>query len=148
MARSTRTHVGPDSIVSDTPSLTPKHLTKQEFGRRVHTLMNGRGWSQSELARAADLPRDSISTYINGKSFPQGKSLLKLAGAFGVPPLELLPNEAEAAIDRDFPAFELKISASAPNMAWVRINRAMPVKIAMRIASLIGEAGPDAADGK
>lgn len=144
MARSTRTHVGPDTIVSETPQLTPSHLSKQEFGRRVYQLMNGKGWSQSDLARAAGLPRDSISTYVNGKSFPQGKSLMKLADALGVPPIELLPNEAETAIDKSFPAFELKISATAPHMAWVRINRAMPTHIALKIAGLIGEVVNDA----
>jgi transcriptional regulator with XRE-family HTH domain len=146
MARSTRTHVGPDSIPSVGSAFTPKHLTKQEFGRRIYELINERGWSQSDLARAADLPRDSISTYVNGKSLPQGKSLKKLAEAFGLRPLDLLPNETEAAIDADFPAFEMKISPSAPQMAWVRINRAMPTPIALKIAGLIGEADNDVAD--
>lgn len=147
MARNSRFHVGPDNITSDN-TLTPKHLSKQEFGRRLYGLINDRGWSQSDCARHAGLPRDSISSYVNGKSFPTPRSLKLLADVFGLQPHDLLPNAAENAIDRDFPAFELKISATAPNMAWVRINRAMPTQLAMKIAALIGEAGPDATDGK
>src|SRR3546814_10206285 len=50
--------------------LTPRHLTKQEFGRRLYQLMLAKNWSQADLARRAELGRDSISTYINGKTFP------------------------------------------------------------------------------
>src|SRR3546814_4094336 len=46
--------------------LTPRHLTKQEFGRRLYQLMLAKNWSQADLARRAELGRDSISTYING----------------------------------------------------------------------------------
>jgi transcriptional regulator with XRE-family HTH domain len=140
MARTTRTHVGPDSL---TTNLTPKHLTKQEFGQRLYDLMLSKGWNQSELARHADLPRDSISVYLRGKSLPTPKSLVGLSKALGVPPNELLPNMMESAIQNDFPAFEMKISPNAPQMAWVRINRAVPTNIALKIAGLIGEADND-----
>lgn len=140
MARSNRTHVGPDSLPT---TLTPKHLTKQEFGKRLYDLMLARGWNQSELARQADLPRDSISVYLRGKSLPTPKSLMGLSKALGLSPEDLLPNMMEGAIDNDFPAFEMKISPNAPQMAWVRINRAMPTPIALKIAGLIGEADND-----
>jgi len=142
MARSNRTHVGPDSLTGTT--LAPKHLTKQEFGKRLYDLMLSRGWNQSELARQADLPRDSVSVYIRGKSLPTPQSLLRLSKALGLAPEELLPNSVESAIDADFPAFEMKISPNAPQMAWVRINRAVPTPIALKIAGLIGEADDDA----
>src|ERR1043165_6798156 len=79
MPRKVRTHVG----IGDMPSsgLTPNHLTKQEFAKRVYNLMLNKGWHQSELARQAGLTRDSISTYINGKVFPTPSKLGKLAKA-------------------------------------------------------------------
>ena len=50
--------------------LTPKSLTKQEFGKRLYSLMVERGWQQSDLARAAGIGRDSVSTYMRGHSLP------------------------------------------------------------------------------
>ena len=78
MATNTRHHLAP-SI--DTADMSPRELTKQEFGRRLMALMLDKGWNQSELARAAKLGRDAISTYIRGISFPEPKNLVKLAQA-------------------------------------------------------------------
>lgn len=138
MARSTRTHVGPDTMPST--ALAPKHLTKQEFAKRIYAMMIERGWNQSELARTAALPRDAVSVYMRGKSLPTPQNLQKLAKAFGVRPEDILPNHIESAIDADNPAFEMKISPNAPQIAWVRINRAVPTPIALKIAALLGEA--------
>lgn len=136
MPRAVRTHVGD---VSDSPSmqLTPKHLTKQEFGKRLYRLMTGKGWNQSELARRADLNRDAISTYVRGRVLPTPVSLQALAKALGVAPDELLPNHVESAIDADQPAFEMKVSPSAPNMAWLRVNRLVSVATAVKVAELL-----------
>jgi transcriptional regulator with XRE-family HTH domain len=119
------------------PTLQPKHLTKQEFGKRLYRLMLGKGWSQSELARQAGLPRDAISVYIRGKSLPTAVNLAALAKTFGVQEYELLPNHAESAIDEDNPAFEMKVSPSAPNVAWVRVNRMVSLSTAVKIAELL-----------
>ena len=48
--------------------LSQKVLQKQEFGRRVYALMMEKPWTQSELARASGLGRDSISQYVRGKA--------------------------------------------------------------------------------
>jgi DNA-binding transcriptional regulator LsrR (DeoR family) len=61
MPRKSRSHLPPDSLSVDT---TPKHLHNQEFGRRLYQHVMAKGWTQSELARRADLKRDSVSTYI------------------------------------------------------------------------------------
>lgn len=122
-----------------------KHLSKQEFGRRIYTLMNAQGWHQSELARKSGLTRDSISTYINGKVFPTPQKLAKLAKALEVPPESLLPNHLESAIDADMPSFEMRVSPNAPGTAWLRVNRLVSVKTAVRIADLLQE--DDVIDG-
>ena len=54
MAKRVRTHLS-DSQTD--PDLRPKHLTKQEFGKRLYKLMISKGWHQSELARRADVAR-------------------------------------------------------------------------------------------
>lgn len=142
MARKHRTHV-PGEGAKET-RLTPKHLTRQQFSKRLYDLMVSRHWTQSELARQAGLPRDSISTYIRGKSFPSPLSLQKLADAFGLEPDELLPNTIESAIDADNPAFEMKVSTNRPDLAWVRLNQLVSTSTAMKIVALLEE--DDAAD--
>lgn len=135
MPRKTRTHLLTDAATPD--ALVPKHLTKQEFGKRLYRLMLGKGWHQSELARQSGLPRDSISTYIRGKSLPTPQNLEVLAACFGIKTEELLPNHTESAIDEENPAFEMKVSTSAPGTAWVRVNRLVTMTTAIKIADLL-----------
>jgi transcriptional regulator with XRE-family HTH domain len=117
--------------------LTPKHLTKQEFGNRLYKLMMAKGWRQSDLARQAGLNRDSISTYIRGTSLPTPQNLQELARAFGMKPEELLPNHSIAAINEDVPAFEMKMSAFAPDKVMLRVNRLVTMATAVQIAQLL-----------
>ncbi|NKD45373.1 helix-turn-helix transcriptional regulator [Haematospirillum jordaniae] len=137
MPRKVRTHIAGAEELRSFP-LAPKSLTKQEFGKRLYRLMLAKGWHQSELARQAGVPRDAVSVYIRGKSLPTPVNLQKLADAIGLPAEELLPNHAEGAIDEDeLPAFEMKVSSGAPNMAWVRVNRLVSTQTAVKIAELL-----------
>lgn len=152
MPRKVRTHITPEKTDAPieveqklTTSLAPKHMTKQEFGRRLYTMMLDRGWHQSELSRQSGLPRDSISVYVRGRSLPTPTSLQALARAFGVKPQDLLPNHIEGAIDEDTPAFEIKVSPNAPNVAWLRVNRLVSVTSAMKIMQILE--GDHAVDG-
>lgn len=136
MTRKVRTHITEEAAVAPSP-LAPKHLTKQEFGRRLYKLMLDRGWHQSELSRQSGLPRDSISVYVRGKSLPTPTSLQALARAFGLEPAELLPNHIESAIDEDNPALEMKVSPNAPNVAWLRVNQLVSIKTAVKIVEML-----------
>lgn len=120
-----------------TGGLAPKHISKQEFGRRIYRELMARGWNQSELARQTGLPRDSVSTYVRGVSLPTPKSLQKLADAFGTTPADLLPNSIEAAIEEDVPSLEMKVSVSAPSTAWLRVNRLVSLSTAARVIELV-----------
>lgn len=135
MTRTTRFHI--DQMPEG--GMAPKHLTKQEFGRRLYTLMLQRGWNQSELARQANLPRDSISTYIRGRSFPTPKSLELLSRALDTTPADILPTALESAIDSDDPALEMRVSAGAPNAAWLRVNRLVSFSTASKVIELINQ---------
>ena len=135
MPRKVRTH-----ITTDSPSdsrLAPRHLTKQEFGKRLYKLMLAKGWNQSELARQAGLPRDSVSVYIRGRSLPTPSSLQSLAAAFGLSTEELLPNHIESAIDEDTPSMEMKVSPNALDKAWLRVNRLVTVRAALKIMDIL-----------
>lgn len=136
MARSNRTHFGLGDNMSSA-GLVPKHLTKQEFGRRLYKLMLEQGWNQSELARRSKLPRDSISVYINGKSLPTAASLQKLANALGKEPVDLLPNAAESAIRDDIPPMSLNVSGGDPTKSWLTVNRLVSTAVAVKILDLL-----------
>jgi len=137
MVRKARAVMSP--VETQAPQLTPRALTRQEFGRRLATLLLDKGWNQSDLARAAELGRDSISTYVNGKTFPTPKALKALSEALGVSKDDLLPNQMMQAMDDEHPAVELKQASGHPNKAWLRINRAMSFATAAKIIELINK---------
>jgi len=133
MPRKVHTH-----IPTDATSVVPKYLTRQEFGRRLYSLMVAKGWHQSELARQSGIPRDSISTYVRGRSLPTPSNLKRLADTFGLQAEELLPNYNEAATaDEENPSFEMKVSSAAPGTAWVRVNRLVSMTAAIKIAGIL-----------
>lgn len=136
MARKNRTHVA----VGDSPTppgLKPKYLTKQEFGRRVYTLMANKGWNQSELARAAKIARDDVSRYVRGVSLPTDEKLKALTRALGVEVENLLPNYVAHAIEDDHPPFMMKTSNANPNVVWLQVNRMVMLPTALKIAELL-----------
>lgn len=145
MARQAR-HTLPPSTQPGMPE-EPKALTKQEFGRRLQNLLRDRNWNQSDLARAAGLGRDAISTYVRGRSFPEPKSLQKLAEALSTTPQQLLPNTVLTAMDKEFPALEIKQASGHPDRCWLRLNRLVTPMQAMKIMQVLQETpAPDAAD--
>jgi len=120
---------------------TAKHLSKQEFGKRLYSLMLSKGWNQSQLARYAGLGRDSISQYVRGRSYPTPQNLQALAKCLSVEPDAILPNYYESAVDREQPEIELKGVHGDPAHMWVRINMKMERAKALKILALIhGEA--------
>lgn len=133
MARRSRQTMEP----SDSNSLTPRALTKQEFGRRLQGLLLTKDWTQADLARATGLGRDSISTYINGKTFPTPRALRLVADALGVKTEDLLPNSLMQAMEDEHPAISLTQAVGHPGKAWLRINRAMSFTAAAKIIEVI-----------
>jgi transcriptional regulator with XRE-family HTH domain len=55
------------------------------FSEWLQTEMNKRGWSQSDLARYADLNRAVINKLLNGKSHPQPPTLEAISRALKIP---------------------------------------------------------------
>lgn len=135
MTRKTRTHITPESAAA--AALAPKYMTKHDFARRLYTLMHQKGWHQSELARQAGIPRDSVSVYIRGVSMPTPLKLQALAKALDLKPEELLPNNALNAMAEDQPSFEMRISPGSSKVAWLRFDCAVSVRTASKIVELL-----------
>jgi transcriptional regulator with XRE-family HTH domain len=117
----------------------PEQSAKHEFGRRIQTLLHERNWNQAELARAAALGRDSISTYIKGTVFPDPKNLKKIADAFGLTPQALMPAGVPTSAPADLPMLEIRQSASDPDKVHIRINRLVTFEQATKIFSIINQ---------
>lgn len=115
-------------------------LPKQEFGRRLQSLILERNWNQADLARAAGLGRDSISTYIRGRVFPDPKNLKKIADALGMTPQQIMPSDMTAVIDAEVPALEIRQSAADPTKVHIRINRTVTVEQAAQIFAILNHA--------
>ncbi len=55
-----------------------------DFGKHLKTLRQRRNFSMSELSRAAEVPRETISRLEAGKRYPTWLVLLRLAKALSV----------------------------------------------------------------
>lgn len=56
----------------------------RELGQKLRELREGRGWSQSDLAKRAGVTKSAISTYEQGIRTPSADVLCAFAKAFGV----------------------------------------------------------------
>lgn len=126
---------------STSETLKPKYSTKFEFGRRLYRLMMEKGLTQSDLARAAGLTRNAVSTYVTGRNFPTPLNLQKIAKALHLTAEDLLPNLLEHEAPEDSPSLEMKVSSGAPNKAWLKVNRLVTLSTAARVIELIESDG-------
>ena len=127
-------------------------IRRREFAERVRVRMNQRNWSQSDLARAAGLKRDAISTYLSAKRWPSPASLKAMADALKTTTDDLLPSVSYAAPVA--PALEINQDGDSMNL---KINQRVTMEKAIRILAILKEsdaapvavlAGPAKAAGK
>ncbi len=117
---------------------------KKRFASRLWALIRDprRGWNQSELARRAGLGRDSISSYLRQKQFPELAAQEKLAQAFGMGVEELMAGvygSEEDAQDNTTPPV-LEARETRPGFMMLRINKEVPAALAGRILAILFEA--------
>ena len=122
-----------------TVDLSQRVIRKSEFGKRLYDLMREKGWNQSKLAKKSDMGRDSVSTYIRGKSVPSPQNLEKLANCLGVKPEELYPNYAANSAALDEPIFQLKQVNDESNKMWLTINMKIDSDKAIAIMKILNE---------
>lgn len=111
---------------------------KTEFGRRLKSLMLEKGWNQSDLARHADMGRDNVSGYINGKYLPNAKHLHRLAHALNVSGQTLLPSEEEMPVaPREEEYLEMRQIPGRSGRVSLRINKVVPMPLAIKVIEMI-----------
>jgi len=114
-----------------------KVLTRQEFGRRLYNFMMQKMYSQSDLARASGMGRDSISQYVRGRSVPSPKNLVKLADALDVEVDVLFPNYDAQSNAIEQPTLELKSIEADAEHFWLRINMKVPAEKALAVMQIL-----------
>lgn len=115
-------------------------MDKKEFGRHLHQLMVAKGMKQAELARQAGISRNSVCTYIQGRSFPSRDSLQKLASALGITADELLPGHEAMPVRGELKAeVELYALPNRPHMAFLSIRRVVPWARGVQILALLDD---------
>ena len=119
-------------------------MAKQELARRLAQLMQDNDWNQSDLARAADIPRELVSTYVRGKAFPTPKSLRRMAEALNVTVEKLVPAGAGIVAQDEIPSFAMTEVAGHRGRVWLRINRLVTTATALKIAALLDDDHTDA----
>lgn len=108
---------------------------KRNVAHFLTTKMVERGWTQSELARRADLPRDGISTYVRAKTLPGKVAQAKLAKALDCTIEELTgtaPKASSAGIS-------LLIDDTNPSIAHLRVSQSVPTELGLRIVAMLTE---------
>lgn len=120
----------------------PVEMIKAEFGRVLQKRMADKGWNQSELARAAakfmpnkKFERDNVSHYIRGFTLPGVVRLRALAKALGCETTDLLPVRSTEHIDAKSPPLDIRDLGDGTS--WLRVNQAVPNKIAYRVMKLL-----------
>lgn len=136
------THV-PSPTMNASSGSEMRHLSKQEFGRRLWELMVKNDMNQSDVARASGVGRDSISKYVNGKQFPTPIVAARIAKVFKVEPEELLPNLAEQAYEREAPSLEMRAVHGKPGRVWLRVDQEVSSVQAAKIMSILNETMDD-----
>lgn len=113
----------------------PQLHDREELARKLRLALHARDWNQSDLARAAGLSRELISTYCRGTSYPTPRSLRRMAEALNMKPEELSP-QAPGLFQWEPPP-TMEITGMANGMARITLNTVVPMGVALRIGQLI-----------
>ena len=103
----------------------------------AYEAMSNKGWTQSDLSRAAGVGRDSISNYIRGISLPNVRNLKKLADGLGVEMEDLNPNFSMSAAGLDVPSIQTRALPGDPHFMYLEINCKLPTDVALSAAVII-----------
>jgi transcriptional regulator with XRE-family HTH domain len=115
-------------------------MVKRELARVLNQSLLQRNMRQSDLARAADLPRELISSYCRGRSMPTPLSLQKIAVALGYKTVEeFLPEISAVAADDENPALDIRQVAGHPDKVWLRINQMVSFQAVAKIMAILQE---------
>lgn len=109
----------------------------EEFSTALIERIHEKNWNQSDLARAAKIGRDAVSTYINRKALPSPFKLRRIAEALGCQPEDLLPTALTNVTAAEAPVFSMVESPQSPGMVMMRVNKLVTTRVALKVYQLI-----------
>lgn len=126
---------------------------REEFGKRLYQALLDADMSQSDLARAVFnetkidpvtgyelvCKRDRISQYVKGRQFPDPRTFKKICEVLGKKPEELAPTQVASTIEREAPSFETRMVGDRSDAVLLRVNKIVPLKVAMQIGAILAE---------
>jgi transcriptional regulator with XRE-family HTH domain len=124
--------------------------TITQFARRLNELLIQKDMTQADLARTAfgthtnkktgyteATGRDRISAYLAGRTYPEPRTLQKLADALNVKVDDLAPDALAATVDRDNPNFSMNAVAGYGSKTHLVVDLLLPIGVAAQVAALV-----------
>lgn len=115
---------------------TPREIMRREFSSRLKRAIRQKNWRAIDLARAADIGRDSVSSYLRGRMLPSEETLNKIAKALRMDPSELMPSYAQTLSNFEKP-FEIWETHAGSGKMWIKINREVTAVQASKIIAVL-----------
>lgn len=126
----------------------------ETLGTKLHRALLERNWSQSDFCRklwpgetiidsrgyTAPKGRDRVSAWLADKNTPQPQQLQRIAEVLGMPAEELAPGGLSSVNERETPALQISVLTGAPDRCMVRVNKLLPLSVALEIARLVEQA--------
>lgn len=126
---------------------------KEEFGKRLYQALLDADMSQSDLAREVFnetktdpttgyqvvVGRDRISQYCHGRQFPEPRTFNRICEVLKKKPEELAPTMVGSTIEKESPSFETRMVGDRTDAVLLRVNKIVPLKIAMKIGAILAE---------
>lgn len=123
-----------------------KDAQMRDFASRLQKEMLRKGWSQSDLARAAnkfmpngkEFGRHLINYYLRLRGLPTPVYLKALADALGIEPESLLPPQ-ETWANREFVGVQMKTVPENPEEVWLEFKQRVPLDKALEVMRILRE---------
>lgn len=142
--RKTSPRGGHHTIMADpepVSDMAPRDAALLAFGQRLQSLMDKKGWNQSETARALSnhrgslVQRDTVSKYVRGQSFPSSPNLAAIAAVFGVERNWLMPTRGMSSNASALNTVGAQESGNGK--AWLRVNQEVDWATAIKVLELL-----------
>lgn len=112
-------------------------IVREQFAKRLYRALINKGWTQSELARQANLTRNAVSTYMRAQALPTPNNLEALAKALGVAPEELLPPVGQVLAEPVMPIDVCSFKEVGSGQARLQVNKIVSTDTALEVVQLI-----------
>lgn len=138
------------NAVSETPTALPSLVTtKQHFGKHLSHVLRSKGLTQSDLAammwgRKEDkkrgvivaINRDLISSYINGRAFPNRETLTLMATKLDMEIADLVPRTVAIAQDAAQSPISIIVPRDRSDVALFEWREELPLEFASMLAAI------------